>query len=231
MINEEVMVPFTPQLIKCVLPNLAHHVAAIQSAARSTNHQLISVVRALPPPTEPSSRQNTDRASVSGPSPLAPASPVPTTSALTSSRPSTANREATLPSKDSDTPPNNTTPTAATPVPQGHRSRHSISQIEPKGLSSAIQAQVEASAAQTSRPESPISVISVPQVQQSPEASLLQEKEKDLIDYQATVNALTLQFMSEHEETRVAALKWLIMLHQKAPKKVRSEDCCGSEQR
>jgi hypothetical protein len=35
------------------------------------------------------------------------------------------------------------------------------------------------------------------------------------------VNALTIQFLSEHEETRVAALKWLIMLHQKAPKKVR----------
>jgi vacuole morphology and inheritance protein 14 len=44
--------------------------------------------------------------------------------------------------------------------------------------------------------------------------------EADLIDYQATVNVLTIQFLSEHEQTRVAALKWLIMLHQKAPKKV-----------
>ena len=47
---------------------------------------------------------------------------------------------------------------------------------------------------------------------------MLQEREQ--IDYQATVNALTIQFLSEHEDTRVAALKWLIMLHQKAPKKV-----------
>jgi vacuole morphology and inheritance protein 14 len=46
-------------------------------------------------------------------------------------------------------------------------------------------------------------------------------EEIDLIDYQATVNVLTIQFLSEHEQTRVAALKWLIMLHQKAPKKVR----------
>jgi hypothetical protein len=45
-------------------------------------------------------------------------------------------------------------------------------------------------------------------------------EEEDLFDYQATVNALTIQFLSEFEETRVAALKWLIMLHQKAPKKV-----------
>jgi vacuole morphology and inheritance protein 14 len=46
-------------------------------------------------------------------------------------------------------------------------------------------------------------------------------EEADLFDYQATVNELTIQFLSEFEETRVAALKWLIMLHQKAPKKVR----------
>lgn len=45
-------------------------------------------------------------------------------------------------------------------------------------------------------------------------------EEADLFDYQATVNELTIQFLSEFEETRVAALKWLIMLHQKAPKKV-----------
>lgn len=50
-------------------------------------------------------------------------------------------------------------------------------------------------------------------------SSQLQE-DMDLFDYQATVNELTIQFLSEFEETRVAALKWLIMLHQKAPKKV-----------
>jgi vacuole morphology and inheritance protein 14 len=46
-------------------------------------------------------------------------------------------------------------------------------------------------------------------------------EEYHLFDYQATVNELTIQFLSEHEDTRVAALKWLIMLHQKAPKDVR----------
>lgn len=40
------------------------------------------------------------------------------------------------------------------------------------------------------------------------------------LDYAAAVNALTLQFLNEHEATRVAALGWLIMLHRKAPKKV-----------
>jgi vacuole morphology and inheritance protein 14 len=216
------MVPFTPRLLLCVLPNLAHHVAAIQSAARKTNKQLIQVIQSLPPPSELSTRQNTtDRSSLSGLSPLAPASPVPTTSTLTASRPNNATREATLPAKDpSDTPPSSATPTASTPVP-GHRSRHSISQAESARVTSSQPPLADSTSTQPSRSESPISAVSVPHVQQSPEASLLQEKDKDMFDYQATVNALTIQFLSEHEETRVAALKWLIMLHQKAPKKVR----------
>lgn len=44
----------------------------------------------------------------------------------------------------------------------------------------------------------------------------------DPFDYYATVNSLTLQFLNEHEETRVAAFDWLIMLHKKAPNKVSS---------
>lgn len=40
------------------------------------------------------------------------------------------------------------------------------------------------------------------------------------LDYAATVNALTLQFLNEHEQTRVASLEWLLMLHRKAPRKV-----------
>lgn len=40
------------------------------------------------------------------------------------------------------------------------------------------------------------------------------------VDYEAAVNALTLQFLNEHEATRVAALQWLIMLHRKAPRRV-----------
>lgn len=42
------------------------------------------------------------------------------------------------------------------------------------------------------------------------------------LDYEATVNALTLQFLNENEATRVAALSWLLMLQRKAPRKV----CC-----
>ncbi|KAI7484226.1 ARM repeat-containing protein [Hortaea werneckii] len=40
------------------------------------------------------------------------------------------------------------------------------------------------------------------------------------LDYEAAVNALTLQFLHEHEATRVAALAWLIMLHRKSPRRI-----------
>ncbi|CAK4004136.1 related to vacuole-associated enzyme activator complex component (Vac14) [Lecanosticta acicola] len=46
------------------------------------------------------------------------------------------------------------------------------------------------------------------------------EKPHTDLDYEAAVNALTLQFLHEHEATRVAALAWLIMLHRKSPRKI-----------
>lgn len=44
--------------------------------------------------------------------------------------------------------------------------------------------------------------------------------EDDAFDVRETVNVLTLQFLSDHAETRIAALEWLLMLHLKAPQKV-----------
>ena len=39
-------------------------------------------------------------------------------------------------------------------------------------------------------------------------------------DVEATVSTLTVQFQDDNEETRVASMDWLIMLHKRAPKKV-----------
>lgn len=153
---------------------------------------------------------------------MAPGSPTPVNSTLAASRPATANRESALSSKDAcvDSPPDVVLMQGA-PLSQIPRSRPSTA-VDPVRVSTVMQT-VEPGTVnvQSSRPESPMSTISMPQVQQSPEQSLLQER--DPFDYQATVNALTIQFLSEHEETRVAALKWLIMLHQKAPRKASHE--------
>lgn len=45
--------------------------------------------------------------------------------------------------------------------------------------------------------------------------------EEERFDVRETVNVLTLQFLSEHEETRIAALEWLQMLHRRDPEEVR----------
>ncbi|KAF7190728.1 Vacuole morphology and inheritance protein 14 [Pseudocercospora fuligena] len=55
-----------------------------------------------------------------------------------------------------------------------------------------------------------------PPIQESERAESLH----DDLDYEAAVNALTLQFLHENEATRVAALAWLIMLHRKSPRKI-----------
>lgn len=46
----------------------------------------------------------------------------------------------------------------------------------------------------------------------------------DPFDYQTTVANLRLQFLNQHEETRVASLDWLLMLHKKAPNKILASD-------
>ncbi|CAE6387846.1 unnamed protein product [Rhizoctonia solani] len=47
----EVVVPFTPRLVPAILPNLAHHIPAMQSAAALTNQKLFSLVQSLPSPS------------------------------------------------------------------------------------------------------------------------------------------------------------------------------------
>ena len=51
-------------------------------------------------------------------------------------------------------------------------------------------------------------------------SSPTQSKPSSDLDYAGAVGVLTLHFLNEHEETRAAALNWLIMLHRKAPRKV-----------
>jgi vacuole morphology and inheritance protein 14 len=48
----------------------------------------------------------------------------------------------------------------------------------------------------------------------------MDDKSAATLDYPGMVNALTLHFLDEKEQTRVAALDWLMMLHKKVPKQV-----------
>ena len=64
----------------------------------------------------------------------------------------------------------------------------------------------------------------MPIISGSPEELSAPSTDNDPFDYLSTVDAVRIQFMGEHEDTRIAALKWLIMLHQKIPKKVHVVD-------
>ncbi|KAI0080789.1 ARM repeat-containing protein [Panus rudis PR-1116 ss-1] len=233
----EVMVPFTPRLILAILPNLARDIPMIQTAANRTNKLLFSVIQNLPPPAEPTAGRQTSSSTpsqVTGP----PGSPQPGLSTLAGTRGArereqTQNRDLSSP----ESPPEQQQASATqaqissqtqTQIPRPRTSLALDQMKSPTGAQGQAQALDSLTQQlQPSRPASPTSAVSIPQVQYSPEQSLLvssQEKDKEVFDYQATVNALTIQFLSDHEETRVGALKWLIMLHQKAPKKILAMD-------
>jgi vacuole morphology and inheritance protein 14 len=56
------------------------------------------------------------------------------------------------------------------------------------------------------------------------EDSLIDATESDFFDYESSVKALAVLFLDEHEETRIASLEWLLMLHNRSPKRILSHD-------
>ncbi|GHJ88688.1 hypothetical protein NliqN6_5090 [Naganishia liquefaciens] len=253
---QHVMVPFAPRLIPAILPNLAHHVPYIQSAAVETNQLLYSVIQNLPDPkanpvetaplagTSSSISQNpttphTGASSVPGNGPNAAAvaaGPLPLTTASSARK---------------DTNPNDTASEglasrrkSSDAITEGLRSTTSLTTlpssgniIKPKSLAvspgpSEPQTPIAFEYPNKSRPGSP-SGIPIPVAnpaagslaqQQATSDTQLQASEQDPFDIRETVNVLTLQFVSEHEETRIAALEWLSMLHRKAPSELFARD-------
>lgn len=262
---QDVMVPFAPRLIPVILPNLAHHVGGIQSAALQTNRNLFGVIESLPspplsqtqPPTQPQLAQANHTGSSTSSNRAVPATPPPGDGQLLPFPRS--NQQLDSKQLDASTP----TPTRTqTPLPKPARDRPAPSappEISPDGTTSRPQSptahlvvpkSAPASAGGTVGPNPPqrqdtitaSNVANLTPLRQSQPQSQTQsaapvqdvqaptlpayisfpseEAEPDPFDYQATVSGLMVQFLSEYVETRVAALKWLLMLHLKAPKKV-----------
>lgn len=242
----DVMLPFTPRLLLVILPNLAHHVPMILQAAQRTNQLLHKLVQSIPSPNPMSQPGSADKASIASGKTSVVTSPGPAqTFAMQSvSPPSTGGstspvppRQSTLTSSVTDGQPDVTASPASDRTVQVSARQRSITTSSP--APDAAHADVESSSSnQQSRSQSPTptaastnaaTTIQVPQsgTDQEKQAAILTQSpvqtEADPFGYHETVENLTLQFMSEHEETRVAALNWLIMLHQKVPKKVRKQ--------
>lgn len=228
------MVPFTPRLIPAILPNLAHHVPAMKSAAIETNSSLFALIQSLPAPVNASSPPpamvpgmvpSTSLRAIPGSPPLPPVRQS-SSKDIPSSVSSREDIPALLDGADKNTP----TPTLKNRMLS--TTTESTTSTTVNGVNGPYNN--DSTSRDQSRSHSPTTSVTIPpavttytqQQLQSPvstEPPPQNREEVDPFDYPATVNALTVQFLSEHEETRVAALKWLLMLHQKAPKKVRVE--------
>ncbi|KAF8946834.1 hypothetical protein BGZ47_011225 [Haplosporangium gracile] len=93
-----------------------------------------------------------------------------------------------------------------------HSPRPQSPKADRSGMSFGTSGSIASKLASSSNKEPPVQTMSAPPVSYSkPPADALE------FDYVATVNALTLQFLNEHEQTRVASLEWLLMLHKRAP--------------
>lgn len=237
----DVMVPFTPRLIPAILPNLAHHVPAMKSAAIETNASLFSLIQSLPaPPSQvfsaPSSLASGPvgpgsgiSASTSNPLRAIPGSPtLGPTRQMSKDLPSSAS----ISSREDIPAMLDTGPVGNTIAPSlKNRMFANAGSDGAASASTALNGTAVAGQydpAGQSRASSPTMGggpgVATNQPSDPPPASPTPMEDLDPFDYPTTVNALTFQFLSEHEETRVAALKWLLMLHQKAPRKILSMD-------
>jgi len=207
------MLPFTPRLIPAILPNLAHHVPMIQSAAVRTNKLLTKVIQDLPYPFDKPPRQST--AEKTAPSRAFTGSPTPPATVVPPSRQPTVQagtqRDESSPESMTDGQPPTTSDKTTAPQTQRSRSGTAV----PAASEIPSRPQSRTSSISTGPPAPAVIAPTLPSPVQEE-----QDEDEDVFDYVATVNGLTVQFLSEHEQTRVAALQWLIMLHQKAPKKV-----------
>ncbi|KAG8976664.1 hypothetical protein FRB90_009092, partial [Tulasnella sp. 427] len=233
----DVMVPFTPRLIPAILPNLAHHVPAMKSAAIETNASLFSLIQSIPAPqpqvfsapgslaSGPTGPGTGVTASTSNPLRAIPGSPTlgparQLSKDVASSGTSVSSRE--------DIPAMLDTGPSVAPSLKNRMLANAVDGAASASLAlNGINTAVGDSSGQ-SRASSPTTAnapgVASAQPSDLPPASPVPMEDLDPFDYPTTVNALTYQFLSEHEETRVAALKWLLMLHQKAPKKILSMD-------
>lgn len=219
----EVMVPFTPRLIPAILPNLAHHVPAMKSAAIETNASLFALIQSLPNPAQ--------SGPAAGPTSMSTASSLKAIPGSPPHRQPTKESQQTLSSGASlssreDIPGLLDGADKNTPTPTMRNRMLSVGTETAAGAPQTL-AIAETNGAPQSRSGSPTTsqmnmatASSMPQTGSPVSTQPPPFDDIDPFDYPATVNALTFQFLSEHEETRVTALKWLLMLHQKAPRKV-----------
>ncbi|KAK8858670.1 hypothetical protein IAR55_002899 [Kwoniella newhampshirensis] len=248
---QNTVVAFTPRIVPAILPNLASPHRHIKLAAHETNGSLYRVIQSLPlqlqptPPTVSTSIPPLPTAGVSVPPPTAS-----NLSSIAGSPPSSLTNTGTSPGpikKDfahteppdsvKFTPAPVNDPLEVAPQPTNLRGSSLTQSLSATNLpthksrpSGAVPIASEPVTPATT--EFPPSIKSLrnrpesPPMNQAPSSPTQEQgiEDVDPFDVRDTVNVLTLQFLSDHAETRIAALEWLLMLHLKAPNKILSRD-------
>ncbi|WVF68911.1 hypothetical protein IAT40_003684 [Kwoniella sp. CBS 6097] len=245
---QNTVVAFTPRIVPAILPNLASPHRHIKLAAHETNSSLYRVIQTLPLQVQPSvvgstTAPNPPTTSGSVPPPissLAGSPPSSLTVTGTSPNPIKKDFASTEPpdsAKSTNPPVNDPLDVTAPPKPivtsgitqnlsatnlQTHKTRSSSSvPIMSEPVTPATGDFPPSIKSIRARPDSPPHGQAITQPM-SP--TMEQGDDIDPFDVRETVNVLTLQFLSDHAETRIAALEWLLMLHLKAPNKILSRD-------
>lgn len=229
--TQTTVVAFTPKIVSAILPNLASTNRHIKAAATETNRQLLAVIQSLPLQVNPPEKPQTVGQ---------PGGSTLTTTTSNSTAPGTSPPKSgpldspeKLSGKDTDPLESGSQVKLGikSPVPMSEPSTPAISEHPLPG------SQGQGKIART-RPHSPVPPpkgergepvqnqlqLQQAQAQQQAQAMVSPPEDDDPFDVRETVNMLTLQFLSDAPETRIAALEWLLMLHLKAPTKILSRD-------
>ncbi|EIW73485.1 hypothetical protein TREMEDRAFT_25835 [Tremella mesenterica DSM 1558] len=234
---QDVVVRQTPKIIPAIFPNLASQHRTIKLAAHEINGCLYRVIQTLPlqvpemsPPT--ASTVAHPQTSISLPSAIALSSLAgspPIASNAINSSPAQIRKDGVEPPVIND--PLEATSPASRPGPsQPSSAGPAITSIKSK-TSQAVPIPEPVTPNNPefppirgrSRPGSPVNHSTTAQVG-TPMTPVEEIVDYDPFSVRETVDVLTLQFVSDHAETRIAALEWLLMLHLKAPTKILSRD-------
>ncbi|GAA6061106.1 hypothetical protein JCM10212_006137 [Sporobolomyces blumeae] len=219
-----VLIPFAPKIIPAMLKALAHHVPTIQETARDTNEIFFSIVQALPnpeprrpnnPPAQPLVQQHNSAPAALNSlrkdiSPTLAQNPPPRDRAINASPP---------PAPSSIPFPSSST--AAAPRHDRNKPGSDASigfqPISHQPSAASLARFVEPPSADQTHDSTDYSYPTA-----TDESSWYDDYdlESGKFDYASTVNEVTFALVSENEETQVAALQWLLMMHQKAPRKI-----------
>ncbi|KAK9237438.1 vacuolar protein 14 C-terminal Fig4p binding-domain-containing protein [Lipomyces kononenkoae] len=195
-ISPDDLLPFVPRFLSLLLPTMAHDNAQLRQAAEKVNNDLMELIISLPHsvPEEVKRGKDDDSAESQPPTPSLPP-PRPGLAAVRSISPAASR-------------------SMSPPAPLSRRSL-STDRIRARDDES-IMTKLATASTSSALPSPNMNAESG----QEEGSRTSTSKMELLLDYPATVNALTLHFLNEREETRVAALDWLIMLHRNASSKI-----------